>query len=122
MAAGDVVICSLSGANRDRVFGRGSSAPSCMPEESREHGHGAERSRWDDPERLDPHRHPVPHLAFGYGVHRCLGAELGRIELRAAIPALLRRLPDLRLAVPEEEVEFRTLSLIHGLRALPVAW
>ena len=97
IAAGDGVICSLSGANRDRVFG-------------------------DDPEHLDPHRHPVPHLAFGYGVHRCLGAELGRMELRAALPALLRRLPGLALAVPAQEVEFRMLSLIHGVRALPVTW
>jgi cytochrome P450 len=97
IGAGDVVICSLSGANRDRVFA-------------------------DDPERLDPHRRPVPHLAFGYGVHRCLGAELGRMELRKAIPALLDRLPALRLAVPAHAVEFRTLALVHGLRALPVSW
>jgi cytochrome P450 len=97
IGAGDVVICSLSGANRDRVFA-------------------------DDPERLDPHRRPVPHLAFGYGVHRCLGAELGRMELRTAIPALLDRLPALRLAVPAHAVEFRTLALVHGLRALPVSW
>jgi cytochrome P450 len=97
IGAGDIVICSLSGANRDRVVGA-------------------------DPERLDPHRLPVPHLAFGYGVHRCLGAELGRMELRAAVPALLRRLPGLRLAVPGEEIEFRMLSLIHGVRSLPVTW
>jgi cytochrome P450 len=95
--AGDMVICSLSGANRDPVFG-------------------------DAPDRIDPARRPVPHLAFGYGVHRCLGAELGRMELRVALPALLRRLPGLRLAVPAEELEFRMFSLVHGLRGLPLTW
>ena len=95
--AGDVVLCSLSAANRDAVFGA-------------------------DAERLDPTRSPMPHLAFGHGAHRCLGAELGRMELRAALPALLHRLPGLRLTVPPDRIEFRTLSLVHGLRALPVAW
>jgi cytochrome P450 len=97
VAAGDIVLCSLSAANRASVFG-------------------------DDPERLDPTRPAVPHLAFGHGIHRCLGAELGRMELRTALPALLSRLPGLRLAVPAGEVEFRTISLVHGIRALPVAW
>ena len=95
--AGDIVICSLSAANRDPVFG-------------------------DDPERIDPARRPVPHLAFGHGVHRCLGAELGRMELRVALTALLRRLPGLRLAEPRDALEFRMFSLVHGLRALPVTW
>jgi cytochrome P450 len=44
------------------------------------------------------------------------------MELRAALPALLRRLPGLRLAVPSAALEFRTLSLVHGVRALPVTW
>jgi cytochrome P450 len=75
-----------------------------------------------DPERVDAARTAVPHLAFGYGIHRCLGAELGRMELRTALPELLRRLPGLRLAVPAQEVEFRTISLVHGVRSLPVTW
>jgi cytochrome P450 len=102
IGAGDIVICSLSAANRDAVFGGGAG--------------GA------DPDRVDPARPAVPHLAFGYGIHRCVGAELGRMELRTALPELLRRLPGLRLAVPAEEVEFRTLSLVHGVRSLPVTW
>ena len=102
IAAGDIVICSLAAANRDAVFGGAPGGP--------------------DPEHMDPARPTVPHLAFGYGIHRCLGAELGRMELRSALPALLRRLPGLRLAVPAEEVEFRTLSLVHGVRSLPVTW
>ena len=104
IGAGDIVICSLSAANRDVVFGAGGADPG------------------PDPEQMDPARPAVPHLAFGYGIHRCLGAELGRMELRSALPALLRRLPGLRLAVPAEEVEFRTLSLVHGVRSLPVTW
>ena len=102
IGAGDIVICSLSAANRDTVFGGDPARP--------------------DPEQMDPARPAVPHLAFGYGIHRCLGAELGRMELRSALPALLRRLPGLRLAVPAQEVEFRTLSLVHGVRSLPVTW
>ena len=100
IGAGDIVICSLSAANRDPCS-------------------AAARDR---PRALDPARPAVPHLAFGYGIHRCLGAELGRMELRSALPALLRRLPGLRLAVPAQEVEFRTLSLVHGVRSLPVTW
>jgi cytochrome P450 len=44
------------------------------------------------------------------------------MELRAALPALLHRMPGLRLTVPPDRIEFRTLSLVHGIRALPVAW
>jgi cytochrome P450 len=71
---------------------------------------------------LDVHRKPVPHLAFGFGAHQCLGRQLARIELKAALPALLRRFPALRLAVPFEELEFRALSPIHGVTSLPVTW
>ncbi|MFF1613763.1 cytochrome P450 [Amycolatopsis sp. NPDC058278] len=71
---------------------------------------------------LDVHRKPVPHLAFGFGAHQCLGQQLARIELKTALPALLRRFPELRLAVPSERIEFRTFSPIHGVTSLPVAW
>ena len=71
-------------------------------------------------ERLDPARPATPHLAFGYGMHRCLGAELARRELRAAYPALVRRFPAMRLAVPMRELSFRKLSLVYGVEALPV--
>ncbi len=61
-----------------------------------------------------------PQLAFGYGIHRCVGAELARLELRLALPELFRRLPGLRLAVPDHELEYRPLSLVYGLSSLPV--
>ena len=97
---GDVVICSLSGANRDDALVGG----------------GAER--------FDPGRHAgrplTSHLAFGYGMHRCIGAELGRMELRSAVPRLVRRFPRLELAVPAGEVAFRDLSIVFGVDALPI--
>ncbi|WP_307849640.1 cytochrome P450 [Qaidamihabitans albus] len=95
IAAGDVVLCSLSGANRDEVLGT-------------------------DMERFDRDRAPAPHLAFGYGAHRCIGAELARMELRAAYPALVRRFPDMRLQVPPEQLEFRKASIVYGVESLPV--
>lgn len=97
--AGDVLMASLSAANRDRG------------------------SAGEDAERFDPFRVPTSsHLAFGYGVHRCIGAELARMELRTVLPALLRRFPTLELAVPEHELTFRQLSFVYGLDALPVRW
>lgn len=92
IAAGDAVLCSLIAANRDT----------------------------GDDGSFDPHRIPGQHFAFGYGLHRCVGAELGRMELRAAYPALLRRFPGLRLAVPASELEFRDASIVYGLDRLPV--
>ena len=96
--AGDVMLVSLSGANRD-------------PESA-----GA------DPEGFDPLRVPASgHLAFGHGIHRCIGAELARMELRIALPKLLNRFPDLHVSVPESELEFRQLSFVFGLEQLPVS-
>ncbi|WP_030618361.1 cytochrome P450 [Streptomyces sclerotialus] len=74
------------------------------------------------PDTLDTARDARDHLAFGYGSHQCLGQLLARAELTVALPALLRRLPGLRLAVPVEEVPFRLDTLIFGTYRLPVAW
>ncbi|MER5767877.1 cytochrome P450 [Streptomyces sp. NPDC001985] len=74
------------------------------------------------PHDLDVRRRPVRHLAFGYGPHQCLGQQLARLELRTVLPALLRRFPALRLAVPFEQLEYRTDALVFGVRSLPVAW
>jgi cytochrome P450 len=76
----------------------------------------------DAPGRLDVRRPPVPHLAFGYGAHQCIGQQLARLELRIALPALLRRLPGLRLAGDADAVEFRDDALVFGVARLPVAW
>lgn len=73
-------------------------------------------------EEIDFSRPSNPHIGFGHGVHHCLGAPLARMELRAAISTLVRRLPTLRLAVPAEEVPWRTDRLVRGVRALPVTW
>jgi cytochrome P450 len=95
IASGDIVVVSLSGANRDTVLG-------------------------NEMERFDPTRAVTSHLAFGHGIHRCIGAELARMELRAAYPALLRRFPAMRLAVEPAELSFRKLSIVYGVDALPV--
>ncbi|MCM3923142.1 cytochrome P450 [Frankia sp. AiPs1] len=97
IAAGEHVVLALPGANRD---------PALV----------------DDPDRLDITREPTGHVAFGHGLHHCLGAPLARLELRIAYPALLRRFPGLALAVPYEQIAFRPYSVIHGLQALPVTW
>ena len=89
--AGDIVLCSLSGANRDGGLGD-----------------------------FDPTRPTRPHLAFGYGLHRCIGAELARMELRAAYPALVRRFPDIRFEADPSTLSFRELSFVFGVGALPV--
>jgi cytochrome P450 len=71
-------------------------------------------------ERLDPARATSSHLAFGYGFHRCVGAELARMELRAAYPALARRFPDLALDVPAEELAYHAKSIVYGVESVPV--
>ena len=76
----------------------------------------------EHPERLDITREAARHVAFGHGVHHCLGAPLARMEMKVAFPALLRRFPDLALAVPYEEIEFRAFHVVYGLHALPVTW
>ncbi len=79
--------------------------------------------RFTDPHVLDLRRHDGGHLAFGHGIHLCLGQQLARVELRVALPALVNRFPTLRLAVPAEEVVLRPETAdIHGVRSLPVTW
>src|SRR5437763_3482139 len=77
---------------------------------------------WTDPEVVDVTRTRVPHLAFGLGVHQCLGQQLARIELTIAYTALLRRLPNLRLAVAPQESPLRDDMITYGVYTLPVAW
>ncbi|GII65557.1 cytochrome P450 [Sphaerisporangium krabiense] len=95
--AGQSVTVSLSAANRDP-------------------------GRFGDPDSLDITRQATGHLAFGHGIHQCLGQQLARIEMRIGYPALLGRFPGLRLATPGEEVAMRSNMAIYGVHRLPVAW
>jgi cytochrome P450 len=92
--AGSVVLCSLPAANRDPRTTAG--------------------------DRIDLERANGSHLAFGHGFHRCVGAELARLELRTAFPLLARRFPQMRLAVPAADLEYRATSLVYGVESLPV--
>lgn len=74
----------------------------------------AETLDWDRPARH--------HLAFGFGVHQCLGQNLARAELDIAMRTLFERLPNLRLAVPAQEIPHKPGDTIQGMLELPVAW
>lgn len=84
-------------------------------------------ANWDpsvfgNPEKLDIERGARHHIAFGYGPHQCLGQNLARMELQIVFDTLFRRIPTLRLAVPVEEIEFKTGDGIYGVYRLPVIW
>ena len=91
---GSVIVCSLPAANRDERVTPG--------------------------DVVDLERAHTSHLAFGYGFHRCVGAELARMELKMAFPALARQFPDMRLAVPSEDLDYRALSVVYGVESVPV--
>ena len=76
--------------------------------------------QFDRPDDLDIARGPNRHVAFGQGVHYCLGAPLARLEGQIAINALLRRMPELRLAVPHESLRRRPSLGLRGLESLPL--
>ncbi|MBZ6080397.1 cytochrome P450 [Streptomyces olivaceus] len=95
--ADDGVIALLAGANHD-------------PEQ------------FDDPEKVDFHRTDNHHVAFGYGVHQCVGQHLARLELEVALETLLRRVPTLRLAGDRDQVAFKHDSATFGLEELLVTW
>jgi cytochrome P450 len=95
IAAGDLVMCALPTANRDP--------------ELRTH-----------PDQLDVTRGGVGHVAFGHGIHHCLGAPLARMEMKIGFPALLRRFPG--LAEVPDTATFRSFSIIYGLTSLQVTW
>jgi cytochrome P450 len=93
--AGAVVIVSLLSANRDPA-------------------------RFTDPEQLDVGRQDNPQVAFGYGIHHCLGAPLARMEGAIALRSLLVRFPGLRLGIADAALDWRVSLVMHGLVALPV--
>lgn len=93
--ADSVVIVSLLAANRDPA-------------------------RFPAADHLDLSREDDRHVAFGYGIHHCLGAPMARLEGGIAISSLLSRFPRLRAAVPAESLRWRVSLVMHGLEALPV--
>lgn len=94
--AGELVLVSLGGANRDP-------------------------DRFPDADRLVLDRGDAGHLAFGHGLHRCLGAFLGKLEGEVALGALLARFPDLAAAGDEADLRWRNTIMLRGLESLPVA-
>lgn len=74
------------------------------------------------PAHFDPSRSARQHVAFGYGVHQCLGQNLVRVEMELAYRTLFERVPGLRLAVPVAELPFKYDGVLYGLHALPVTW
>ncbi|MBT2387143.1 cytochrome P450 [Streptomyces sp. ISL-11] len=79
-------------------------------------------SVFEDPDLFDLTREHNPHLGFGYGIHRCLGAPLARLEMRVALETLFSRLPGLRCAVPVESLEWKDGMQVRSLLHLPVTW
>ncbi|MCX4751211.1 cytochrome P450 [Kitasatospora sp. NBC_01287] len=77
-------------------------------------------TRFSEPDQLDLDRNANGHLAFGHGIHRCLGAPLARAEGELTFRAISRRFPQLRLAVPSAELKWRHTRLMRGLEALPL--
>ena len=75
-----------------------------------------------DPDSLDVGRNPRQHVAFGFGVHQCLGQPLARVELQVVYGTLYRRVPELRLAIGLDEVQFKHDGLVYGVYELPVTW
>ncbi|MFF7076704.1 cytochrome P450 [Streptomyces lavendulae] len=75
-----------------------------------------------EPDALDWHRPTRHHLAFGFGIHQCLGQNLARAEMEIALGTLFRRLPGLRLAAEPDRIPFKPGDTIQGMVELPVAW
>jgi cytochrome P450 len=95
--AGDGIVLASDAANRDE-------------------------NAFSDADRLDVHRDARGHLAFGFGVHQCLGQPLARVELQVVYGTLYRRIPGLRLAVPLEQIPFKHDSSVYGVYELPVTF
>jgi cytochrome P450 len=75
-------------------------------------------AQYDDPDHFDIHREPIRHLAFGRGLHVCLGSALGRLEAQVVVPAVLRRFPNLDLI--DDQPTWRPSFVVRQLATLPV--
>ncbi|TCO48898.1 cytochrome P450 [Actinocrispum wychmicini] len=95
--AGDWVVASIASGNRDDRF-------------------------FSDPDEIDLERPTNRHLAFGFGIHQCLGQQLARVELQEVFVRLFTRIPTLRLAVDEDDLVFNHRTLVYGVKKLPVTW
>lgn len=116
-----VVPCTVRAALEDVELGgelirAGESVTVYLPAANRDPEHCG------DPGTLDLRRDTVGHVAFGHGVHQCVGQHLARVEMAVAFPALFERFPTLRLAVEPEQVPTREDMLIYGVHRLPVSW
>jgi cytochrome P450 len=79
-------------------------------------------TQFHDPEAFDIHRSGGAHISFGKGPHYCIGGRLARVQIREALRAVLRGLPDLALAVPAEKVVWNPSMVTHAIKELPVTW
>ncbi|KPI06228.1 cytochrome P450 [Actinobacteria bacterium OK074] len=75
-----------------------------------------------EPEKLDINRDSRLHMAFGFGIHQCLGQPLARLELQVVYSTLFRRIPQLRLAVERETLPYKDDGIVYGVYEMPVAW
>ena len=75
-----------------------------------------------DPDRLDIRRDARHQVAFGFGVHQCLGQPLARMELQVVYSTLYRRIPTLRLATDLDKIPFKHDGFVYGVYELPVTW
>jgi cytochrome P450 len=100
----------------------GGTVPAGEPVLLAKHAANRDPRRYADPNRLDITRDAQGQLGFGHGAHHCLGAPLARLDIQIALTALLQRFPDLRLAVPESELEWKSGLAVRGPVALPIAW
>jgi cytochrome P450 len=75
-----------------------------------------------DPDELDIHRQARHHLSFGYGIHQCLGQTLARVELQIVFSTLFRRIPTLDIAIPRDQIPFKSDLFVYGAHRLPVTW
>src|SRR5256886_2807879 len=92
----------------------GGTVPAGEPVLLAKHAANRDPRRYADPDRLDITREPKGHLGFGHGAHHCLGAPLARMDIQVGLTALLHRLPGLRLAVPEDRLEWKTGMAVRG--------
>ena len=79
-------------------------------------------SKYDNPDQFDVRRAARDHLAFGFGIHQCVGQPLARVELQVIYGTLIRRIPTLRLAKPADDIAFKAFAPINGVFELLVEW